>query len=249
MNIPCIRLRGCTEQSIKRKSSMEKIKIGTIPAIVWGEPSEKVYLHVHGKMSNKESAEQFSRMAERKGYQVLSFDLPGHGERISEGEQCDIWTGVRDVNIVCEYVFSRWSSVSLYACSIGAYFCLQSCSERSFEKCLFQSPIIDMEYLIGQMMLWFGITPERLKAEQEIETPVDLMTWAYYTYVKEHPIVKWPFPTHILYAGKDNLQSEREIASFADRFACTVTVSPNSEHSFMNAEDVPIIDNWLNEAI
>lgn len=29
-------------------------KIDTIPAILWGEPSDKVYLFVHGKGGNKE---------------------------------------------------------------------------------------------------------------------------------------------------------------------------------------------------
>ena len=32
----------------------ERILVSGIPAIIWGEPSKKVYLHVHGKMSRKE---------------------------------------------------------------------------------------------------------------------------------------------------------------------------------------------------
>ena len=34
-----------------------KININNIPAIIWGKPSDKVYLYVHGKMSCKEVAE------------------------------------------------------------------------------------------------------------------------------------------------------------------------------------------------
>ena len=41
---------------------------------------EKVYIHVHGKMSRKEYAEAFAEIAEKKGYQTISFDLPEHGE-------------------------------------------------------------------------------------------------------------------------------------------------------------------------
>ncbi len=38
-----------------------KIAIGGIPVIVWGEPSEKVYIYVHGKMSCKEYARNFAQ--------------------------------------------------------------------------------------------------------------------------------------------------------------------------------------------
>ena len=48
-----------------------KIKLCNIPAIVWGEKSDKVYLFVHGKMASKESAEAFARVAMEKGYQTV----------------------------------------------------------------------------------------------------------------------------------------------------------------------------------
>lgn len=37
---------------------IERIKINNIPSIIWGEKSNKVYMAVHGNMSNKE--EQFN---------------------------------------------------------------------------------------------------------------------------------------------------------------------------------------------
>ena len=60
----------------------ERIKINDIPSIIWGEKSNKVFIAVHGNMSNKED-EIIKILAEKvviKGYQVLSFDLPEHGE-------------------------------------------------------------------------------------------------------------------------------------------------------------------------
>lgn len=62
----------------------QNMRIGGIPAILWGEPSEHVYLHVHGKQSCKELAEEFAQIAQEKGFQTLSFDLPQHGERREE---------------------------------------------------------------------------------------------------------------------------------------------------------------------
>ena len=59
-----------------------------------GEPSDKIYIYVHGKQGYKEYAEAFAKIAEDKGYQTLSFDLPKHGERKGAPATCDIWQGI-----------------------------------------------------------------------------------------------------------------------------------------------------------
>lgn len=227
----------------------EHIFIQGIPALIWGEPSEKVWLCVHGKMSDKESAEGIAKIAQSKGFQTLSFDLSQHGERKDHPDRCDIWNGIRDLTAVAEYIFSRWQDVNLYACSLGAFFSLHAYSKYPFRKALFQSPIVDMEYLIGQMMLWFGISGERLEQEQEIDTPIDVLSWKYYQYVKAHPIDNWPIPTHILFAGLDDLQSRNVMTAFTDRFGCQLTISEHSRHPFMDPADIPIVEKWLQEHI
>ena len=60
---------------------IEKCLIQGIPTVIWGEPSEKAYLFVHGKMSSKDAAALFAGIAQEKGCQTLSFDLPEHGDR------------------------------------------------------------------------------------------------------------------------------------------------------------------------
>ncbi len=225
----------------------KRIEIESIPALVWGEASDKVLLCVHGKMGSKECVKGIAEIAQEKGYQTISFDLPQHGERKEESERCDIWNGIRDLTIVGDYVFTRWKEVSLYACSLGAYFSLHAYNIREFKQCLFQSPILDMEYLIGQMMLWFDVTEECLEQEQEIDTPIDVLSWIYFQYVKAHPVTCWNIPTSILYAGKDNLQSRKVVKNFAERFKCAVTVSENSGHPFMEEGDGAIVDKWLQE--
>ena len=225
----------------------ERIMVRGIPALVWGEPSERVYLHVHGKMSSKESAEGLAALAREKGFQTISFDLPRHGERQAEPDRCDIWNGIRDLQTVGEYVFSRWKEVRLYACSLGAFFSLHAFSGHPFEKCLFQSPIVDMAHLIRKMMLWSGIPEEQLEREQEIDTPIDLLSWKYFQYVLEHPICRWDIPTCILYAGKDELQSRQVMEDFVRNFGCRLTLSENSLHPFMEAADGPIVEQWLRE--
>ena len=224
-----------------------RIEINHIPVLVWGEKSDKVYLCVHGKMSSKESAEEVANIAEQRGYQTISFDLPEHGERKNEDKRCDIWNGIHDLTVIGDYVFANWKEVSLYACSLGAYFCLNAYNTRKIKKCLFQSPILDMEYLIKQMMVWFEISEERLAREKEIETPIDIMTWDYYQYVKEHPVLKWNIETHILFAGRDTMQSLEIVREFVNNFNCVLTLSENSEHPFMGEEDGTIVEQWLQD--
>ena len=125
----------------------KKFDVNGIPAILWGEPSDQLYLFVHGKMSSKEAAEQFASIALEKGYQTLSFDLAQHGERTDE-TKLDVFSGIHDLNAAADYAFSHWKHISLYACSIGAYFSLQTYADRLFEKALFQSPIVDMKWLV-----------------------------------------------------------------------------------------------------
>lgn len=218
--------------------------LGDIPAILWGEDSNRVYVHVHGKMSRKEYAESFAAIAETKGYQTLSFDLPEHGER-TDSKRCDVWNGVSDLRTISDYAFTNWERVSLYACSIGAYFSLNAYNTMPFEKALFQSPIVDMERLVKNMMLWSGVTEAELESKKEIPSPVDTLRWDYYQYIISHPITQWNIPTAILYGGKDNLQPEESVRAFAEKFGCSLTVSENSEHPFMAQSDALIVENWL----
>lgn len=222
----------------------QKFMLGDIPAILWGEDSNRVYVHVHGKMSRKEYAESFAAIAETKGYQTLSFDLPEHGER-TDSKRCDVWDGVSDLRTISDYAFANWERVSLYACSIGAYFSLNAYNTMPFEKALFQSPIVDMEWLVKNMMLWSGVTEAELESKKEIPSPVDTLRWDYYQYIITHPITQWNIPTAILYGGKDNLQPEESVRAFAEKFGCSLTVSENSEHPFMAQSDAPIVENWL----
>jgi uncharacterized protein len=223
----------------------ENLIISNIPSILWGEPSDKLYLFVHGKMSDKESAEGFAEIAVAKGYQVLSFDLPEHGDRKNEDYRCDICNGIHDLKVIGDYARSRWKSLSLYGCSLGAFFSLHAYKDVPFERCLLQSPVLDMEQLINNMFLWFNVTEERLEVEKETPTPIDTLSWDYYRYVKEHPINEWASPTYILYGSLDQLQSLTVMKHFTERFHCTLTVSKGSDHPFSGDGDTRIVTTWL----
>ena len=53
----------------------------------------------------KEYAEKFAEIAEKKGYQTISFDLPEHGERKDSSYRCDIWNGMHDLTVIGDCVF------------------------------------------------------------------------------------------------------------------------------------------------
>ena len=229
---------------------VSRIRIGGIPALIWGKDSDSVYVHVHGKMSRKEFAEDFAVIAREKGCQTLSFDLPEHGERSDDHEYpCDIWNGPRDLKAIAEYAFSNWKEVSLYAGSLGAFFSLHAYRDLPFRKCLFQSPIVDMEFLVRRMMDKFGVTEAELQEKKVIPNPIDPLRWDYYQFVKGNPITEWPIPTAILYAGNDWFQSEQVIRRFANAYGCDLTIAPGREHAFMAEGDSQLVKGWYREKI
>ncbi|MCR4577426.1 MAG: alpha/beta hydrolase [Clostridiales bacterium] len=227
----------------------QKLDVSGIPAILWGAPSDKVFIYVHGKFSRKEYAERFADIAETYGWQTLSFDLPEHGERRGKPDKCDIWNGVRDLDLIADRAFGGWKRVSLFACSLGAYFALNAYPARKLEKVLFQSPIVDMKWLVEHMMLWAGVTPGQLEREKLIDTPLDTLNWEYYRYILTHPSDDWPFPTRILYAGKDDLQPEASVRDFARKHNAVLTVAPESRHPFMEPGDEAIVEEWIKNSL
>lgn len=226
------------------------IAIQSIPAILWGEPSDRVYIFVHGKMSRKEEAEGFAKIADSKGCQVISFDLPEHGERQAEDTRCTVQNAVHDLASVGDYVLGKWSDVSLFGNSVGAYFSLVAYREFTFTKCLFLSPILDMEDLIRRMLKWFDVTEDLLRERQEIATPMgETLSWPYYVFVRENPIVKWRSPTCILYGANDDLTPRKIVDAFVTRFDCRLDVLENGEHYFHTREQMEVVDRWLNQNI
>ena len=128
------------------------ITVQEIPAVLYGDSSESLFLYIHGKMGCKEEAARFAEIVCPKGYQVLSIDLPGHGERTVEMERFVPWEVVPELQAVYGFAQQRWKKIGLYANSIGAYFSLLAFREHKLEKSLFVSPILDMEKLIQKMM-------------------------------------------------------------------------------------------------
>ena len=102
-----------------------------------------------------------------------------------------------------------------------------------------------MEYLIKNMFQWFHVTEEMLYTKRKIPTPIDTLSWDYFQYVKKNPVTRWNSTTYILYGDKDNLQSLQVIENFTKSNSVLLTISEQSEHSFMGKGDDRIIKSWI----
>jgi len=228
------------------------LKIKNIPVILWGYKSDKLFIAIHGNMSNKadDSIALFAEEATAKGYQVLSFDLPEHGDRKNESYPCKVQNCIQDLAKIMDYAKSISSQISLFACSIGAYFSLLAYSSEQLKQCLFLSPVVDMERIINNMMTWFNVSAERLEAEKEIPTPVgQTLYWDYYCYVREHPITFWDTQTSILYGSVDNLCEYNVVSRFVGRFHCDLDIMENGEHYFHTEKQLEFLRQWLRAKI
>lgn len=234
------------------KMIKENILIDNIPAILWGGKSRKLFIAVHGNMSSKSDV-PISILAEEAiylGYQVLSFDLPEHGDRKEEETLCKVQNCVSDLEKIMEYARAQADSISLFANSMGAYFGLLAYKDENLKQSLFLSPVVDMKRIITNMMKWLNITEERLKEEQEIETSIgQTLYWDYYQYVNENPISKWDSPTSILYGKKDNLSEYEVLKDFVTAYTCNLEIAENAEHYFNTEEDLSIYRNWLKKQL
>ena len=228
-----------------------KLQIGHIPAQLWGEPSDRLLVAVHGNLSHKADTviALLAAQAAEWGYQVLSFDLPEHGERKDGPTLCKAHICVEELRDVMAYAKTQVGDISLFGCSLGAYFILLACREESIRQALFLSPVLDMQRLIQTMMGWFSISEERLRAEGEIATPIgQTLYWDYYQYVKAHPVDLWRPPTQILYGSADSLSEQDVVEGFAQHFGCKLTVLEGGEHFFHTPEQLAYYQAWLREA-
>lgn len=223
----------------------ERFEIDSIPAVLYGEPDNRLYLFVHGKCGCKEEGKIFAEIVCPKGWQVLAIDLPEHGERMG-GESCfDPWHVVPELRAVLTYVRQRWGHIALRATSIGAWFAMQAFAGEPLERALFVSPVLDMEQLIRNMMCWAGVDETQLHAEQEIRTDFgEPLSWRYLQFTKEHPVTAWDINTAILYPGRDNLTGHTVVEGFVRRFNCDLTVMENGEHWFHTPEQLAVLRNW-----
>lgn len=224
-----------------------------IPSILWEKGSNKLLIAIHGDQSNKEDAiiKILAQNAIDKDYQVLSFDLPEHGERMNNDYEYNPQNCVSDLIAIYNYATSLAFEIFLFACSIGAYFSLLAYNQFNINNSLFLSPVVNMERIIQNMMNGFPVSEQKLKREKQISLPTGkVLDWNYYTYVKQYPInFDWTFPANILIGSKDTVSEKEFVDTFSRKYNAKLTELEDGEHYFHTLEQLIFFEKWLNDSL
>lgn len=194
---------------------------------------EEIIVYVHGKGGSAGEAKHYQALFPNSA--VIGFDYHSQTPWDAKDEFPAFFAAQRE----------RGERLTLIANSIGAYFSLSSLHEALVDRAYFISPVVDMEKLIGSMMLWSNVTEPELAEKGEIATDFgETLSWRYLCYVREHPVA-WRVPTRILYGERDNLTSPETISAFAAQHGAKLTIMPGGEHWFHTAEQMRFLDDWI----
>lgn len=198
---------------------------------------KKVILYIHGKGGSYLEAERYKKNCE--GFDIIGIDYDDYFPWLVEDK-------IRSVYMDAQ---KQYNEIYVIANSIGAYFAMHSLQNCELKKALFISPILDMEKLILDMMVWANVSEGELQSKEEIPTDFgETLSWEYLSFVRKHPI-RWDVPMDILYAGMDNLTSRQTIEEFIDSHNATVTTMENGEHWFHTDEQLAFLDEWMKKAL
>ena len=230
----------------------ETLGIAGIPAVLYGEDSDKIVLYLHGKYGRKEEALALAPLLQELGWQILAVDLPEHGERAGDAtdtiaggapKKCFPWVVIPEWQAVVRWLRERYEHITFCAVSISAWFLMRTFRFDAFERCLFISPVVDMRLLIEDKMKKAGITAGELGWKQSLpDADGEMIVWDFYAYAAYQPISCWETPTEILYTRRKPLQSEEIMRKFADRFGCGLTVI---DGEYPIPLDAPVLQDWV----
>lgn len=157
------------------------------------------------------------------------------------------WEAKEEFPKLFDAVCGPYRSVTVIANSIGAFFTMHALRDKPIDKALFISPVVDMQKLIEDMMIWANVSEDELREKGEVETTFgQTLSWEYLTYVRSHPI-DWPVLTRILYGSRDHLTSHAAISAFAEKINAPLTVMDGGEHWFHTPEQMQFLDTWIME--
>ena len=197
----------------------------------------RLMIYVHGQGGSAEEAEHYKTL-------FTGCDVEGVDYKAKTP-----WEANEEFASYLDSVSKGYDSVILIANSIGAFFSMSALSDKRIDLALLISPIVNMERLIMDMMMWAKVTEDELQRKKEIATEFgETLSWEYLSYVRKQPIT-WKIPTHILYGEKDNLTSMETMSEFAKSVGATITVMEGGEHWFHTAEQMEFLDAWIKKVM
>ena len=198
---------------------------------------KNLVIYVHGKGGTAEEAKHYQPLFAESD--VIGFDYKSQYPWEAKNEFPDFY----------DLHSKGYDSVVLVANSIGAFFSMNALAEKKISKALFISPVVNMERLIMDMMIWSNVTEDELCSKKEISTVFgETLSWEYLRYVRKNPI-KWNIPTCILYGANDYLTSIKTVSVFAEQTGAILTVMKDGEHWFHTDKQMEYLDNWIRNSI
>ena len=197
----------------------------------------RLVIYVHGKGGSAEEAKHYQPLFADSD--VIGFDYQSQNP----------WEAKREFPRFFDLHSEGYNSVILIANSIGAFLAMNALAEKNISRAMFISPIVNMERLISDMMMWSNVTEDALQSKKEIPTEFgETLSWEYLCYVREN-LIKWSIPTCILYGGKDHLTSRETISEVTERIGANLTVMEDGEHWFHTEEQMKVLDHWIRNSI
>ena len=196
---------------------------------------KKLVVYVHGKGGSADEALHYKSLF--PDADVLGFDYKAETP----------WGAKKEFPVYFDSVAAGYDEVILIANSIGAFFSMNALGGKPIKQAYFISPMVNLEKLICDMMVWAGVSEAELREKETIPTNFgETLSWEYLCYVRENPI-EWHVPTKILYGSNDNLTSLETMRGFAQKIGAPLTVMDGGEHWFHTDEQMAFLDRWIRE--
>ena len=194
---------------------------------------KNLVIYVHGKGGNADEALHYKSLF--PDADVLGLDYKAETP----------WDAKNEFPAYFDSVAADYDEVILIANSIGAFFSMNALGDKPIKQAYFISPMVNLEKLICDMMMWAGVSEEELREKKTVPTNFgETLSWEYLCYVRENPI-EWHIPTKILYGSNDNLTSLETMREFAQKIGAPLTVMYGGEHWFHTAEQMAFLDKWI----
>ena len=194
---------------------------------------KNLVIYVHGKGGNADEALHYKNLFPEAD--VLGLDYKAETP----------WDAKNEFPAYFDSVAADYDEVILIANSIGAFFSMNALGDKPIKQAYFISPMVNLEKLICDMMMWAGVSEEELREKKTVPTNFgETLSWEYLCYVRENPI-EWHIPTKILYGSNDNLTSLETMREFAQKIGAPLTVMYGGEHWFHTAEQMAFLDKWI----
>ena len=117
---------------------------------------KRIVIYVHGKGGSAEEAEHYKPLFPDS--KIIGFDYSAQTPWEAKEEFAHFFAEKR----------RHCDKLTLIANSIGAFFSLMSLDAACVDRAYLISPVVDMEKLIGNMLLWANVTERELAERQEI---------------------------------------------------------------------------------